>query len=326
MPGGPTWNSVLFGLGSGPRERPRIEGSEVFRGAGHAILRTKGEAGLSAALTFGPYGGFHGHLDKLSFVFFGHGRELGVDPGRAASQAYRLPIHRDWYKATLGHNAVVVDAQPQKPAEGKLERFACTDTHAAALARCDAAYEGLSHRRLLCMTPTYLVVVDELAADTARRFDWIYHNRGSGVTCAAARADGRFGAEYPGQEYVEHVKAGETDEAIRVAFAGEDVTMHLTVAGEPKTEIRIGDGVGASVLDRVPLAMVTRTGRAARFVAVLEPVAKDRKPAVTEVAATETPDGAKVTIRRGDATDTITLTRDGRLTVESGGRSVLTAK
>ena len=40
---------------------------------------------------------------------FCHGRELGVDPGRARSQAYRLPIHTGWYKATVGHNAVLVD-------------------------------------------------------------------------------------------------------------------------------------------------------------------------------------------------------------------------
>jgi len=91
----------------------------VFEDAGHAILRTRGPAQLTAALTFGPYGGFHGHYDKLSFVFFGFGRELAVDPGRARSQAYRLPIHRNWYKATIAHNAVLVDGKSQKHCPGR---------------------------------------------------------------------------------------------------------------------------------------------------------------------------------------------------------------
>ena len=71
-------------------------------GAGHALLF---EGDCSLALTFGPFGGFHGHFDKLSFVWFGKGRELGVDPGRARSQAYRLRIHREWYRATLSHKS-----------------------------------------------------------------------------------------------------------------------------------------------------------------------------------------------------------------------------
>ena len=136
-----------------PPPQPGPRASKLFPGAGHAILRSSGEKGLAAAFTFGPYGGFHGHLDKLSFVLFGYGRELGVDPGRAKSQAYRLPIHSRWYKATLGHNAVLVDGQSQNPATGKLEIFAASGRYSAVVARCDEAYPGVHHRRLLCLTP-----------------------------------------------------------------------------------------------------------------------------------------------------------------------------
>lgn len=59
--------------------------SRVFEDAGHAILHARWQAGMTAAMTFGPYGGFHGHYDKLSFVLFGFEKELGVDPGRARS-------------------------------------------------------------------------------------------------------------------------------------------------------------------------------------------------------------------------------------------------
>jgi len=326
LPTRPTPETLMFGGTPALHGPPRLEGSEVFRGAGHAILRTKGDAGLSAALTFGPYGGFHGHFDKLTFVLFGWGKELGVDPGRAASQAYRLPVHTHWYKATLSHNAVLVDAAPQKPAEGKLERFAATDTHAAVVVSCDAAYPGVRHRRLLCMAPAYLVVVDDLAADKERRFDWVYHNRGSAVECAAARKADRLGETYAGQEYVANVKSGVTDGPVQVEFAGESVAMRLTAAPQPKTEVRIGDGVGASVADRVPMAMITRRGPAARFACVLEPVPKGRPPAVTAVAADEAAGTIRVTVMRAGATDTLTLSPDNRVTLTSGPLTVLQSK
>jgi hypothetical protein len=322
----PSLDTAMFGRAPSPRERPRPEGSEVFRGAGHAILRTKGEAGLSAALTFGPYGGFHGHFDKLSFVFFGWGKELGVDPGRAASQAYRLPVHTHWYKATLGHNGALVDAAPQKPAEGKLESFASTDAYAAAVASGEAAYPGVRHRRLLCMTPAYLVCVDDLAADKERRFDWVYHNRGSAVQCPAAGKDDKLAEDYPGQEYVNHVKSGVTDGPIKVEFVGDGVTTHLFAAGRPRTEIRTGDGVGASVTDRVPMAMITRRGAAARFACVLEPVPGGRQPTVTAVSAEEASGTVRVTVTGTGAPHVITLSPDSRVEVTCGGTTVLKSK
>jgi hypothetical protein len=68
-------------------------------------------------------------------VLFGQGRELGVDPGRARSQAYRLPIHSRWYKATLSHNTVLVDRKSQAPAAGQLECFAANDRYGAVEAQ-----------------------------------------------------------------------------------------------------------------------------------------------------------------------------------------------
>jgi hypothetical protein len=142
-----SFESVLLGRTAQAVAKPAVLESMVFEDAGHAILRAKGEAGLTAALTFGPYGGFHGHFDKLSFVFYGFGRELGVDPGRARSQAYRLPIHSHWYKATISHNTVLVDQQSQS-----LRRASHSlnpgRVHVAG-ARCDDAYSGVKHTRWL---------------------------------------------------------------------------------------------------------------------------------------------------------------------------------
>lgn len=318
-----SWESVLLGRGAGEMPRKQVKGSKVFTGAGHAILRTEGPAGLSAALTFGPYGGFHGHFDNLSFVFFGYGKELGVDPGRAASQAYRLPIHTRWYKATIGHNAVLVDGVSQTPATGRLELFAATPTHAAVVASCDTAYPGVRHRRLLCMTPGYLLVVDELSSDAERRFDWVYHNRGASVRCAAANQSGKLGETYAGQEYVENVKVGSSDQALLVEFPQRELTTRVTVAAERGTEVRVGDGVGASVMDRVPLAMITRCGRTARFAAVIEPVTEGGRAAVTSVAVEVVAGGARITVHAGDAVEQVLLAADGSLKMSRGEKILL---
>ena len=308
-----------------PPPPPGPQASKLFSSAGHAILRTGEEKGLAAAFTFGPYGGFHGHLDKLSFVLFGYGRELGVDPGRAKSQAYRLPIHTRWYKATLGHNAVLVDGQSQKPATGKLESFVANGSYAAVVARCDDAYPGVHHRRLLCLAPDYLLVFDDLAAEAPRRFDWVYHNRGPEAQCDAAGTREPIDEPTPGWEYVQNVRYGRSDGPVRVRFPDGPVTTHLLIAPGAGTEVRTGDGVGESLLDRVGLVRVTRHGQRAQFAAVLEPV-KARAPSIVSLRSEPARDGVRLTVRRGDAVDDITLTRSGEVTVSARGQTVLTSK
>jgi hypothetical protein len=307
----PSFESVLLGRPAQiPAELPALQ-SMVFEDAGHAILRGPGPAGLTAAMTFGPYGGFHGHYDKLSFVFFGLGRELGVDPGRAASQAYRLPVHSNWYKATISHNTVLVDGRSQKPAAGKLESFDRKDDYTAVAASCREAYPGVTHKRLLFMTGTYLLVLDELHSDDGHRFDWLYHNKGARVLCDQAQDSATAAVDCPGGEYIQRVRRGTTGEPVRARFEDREVTTYLIVAGSPDTTVTTGDGVGASVDDRVPLVMVGRSGRDVHFAAVLEPVRTASQPQVAGVRLDKTPDGLAVAVQFDARTDIIQTRPDG---------------
>jgi Heparinase II/III-like protein/Alginate lyase len=295
-------------------EPPELK-SMVFEDAGHAILRTYGRPGLTAAMTFGPYGGFHGHYDKLSFVFFGYTEELGVDPGRARSQAYRLPIHTNWYKATISHNTVLVDGKSQKPAAGKLRLFEPQKEYTVVAASCDEAYPGVEHTRWLVMTGTYLLVFDSLRSDAVHRFDWVYHNRGGGVVCDMARDAANLADQYQGGEYIESCRRGTTADTIRARFESPDVNTYLTVAGQEDTTVATGEGVGASIIDRVPMIMIGRDGRNARFAAVLEPVASGKKPRVNGIWLSETNECLTIGVDRGRQTDRVRILADNTVRV-----------
>ena len=110
------------------------------------------------------------------------------------------------------------------------------------------------------------------------------------------------------------------------AFVDGPVTTHLTAAAGGASEVLAADGPGASVLERVPMVMIARRGRGAQFACLLELVAKGRKPAVTAVEAQRTAAGVRVTIRNGDATDTVAVTPAGALSVTAGGKVVLEAR
>lgn len=319
-----TLESILLGIKPTPNSKPVIEGSEVFDGAGHAILRTRGEAGLAAAITYGPFGGFHGHFDKLSFVFYGYGKELGVDPGRAASQAYRLPILKNWYRATVSHNAVVVDGRSQEGAAGKLLGFSSNDSYALAWTHCSGAYKGIDHKRLLLLTPTYLLVVDDLLAGHDARFDWVYHNRGTAVKSSAADKAGEIAEPYTGNEFLQNVRTGRSNGPIAVDFNG-DVSLRLLAAATKGAEVVTADGPGKSVEERIPMAMITQRGKSAQFIVALEPHAKDQQPKVTAVEVEEvggTP--PVIVIKHAGGIDKVGRTAKS-IQIHSAGKLVLEA-
>ena len=311
----PNFESIRLGrTGKSQTRNPDLQ-SMVFKDAGHAILRTHGQSKLTAAMTFGPYGGFHGHFDKLSFVFYGCTTELGVDPGRARSQAYRLPIHTNWYKATISHNTVLVDRTSQKPASGKLLLFKPRNDYTVMAADCNEAYPGLQHTRWLMMTETYLLVFDIMQSDLEHRFDWTYHNRSDRVVCDVARENVNLADKYSGGQYIQNAKQGTTSEMISVRFENQNVTTHLIMAAHEDTTVITGDGVGASVTDRVPMTMIGGNGCNVYFAAILEPIVMGKKPQVNGIRFTETNEYLLVAIERGRQIDQVKIFPENRVQV-----------
>lgn len=293
LPAAPSWESVLHGRGDAAAAAADQPASELFAAAGHAILRSDPPAAASAALTFGPFGGFHGHFDKLSFVWHAFGTERGVDPGRAASQAYRLPIHAGWYRATLAHNAVVVDGGSQRGTGGELLAFVQGDGFAAAAARCGDAWPGVDHRRCLVLAERRLIVLDVLRADRIVRCDWLYHDRADAVECATA-AGPVPALDLAGSGFATWHGAGRSDGPVAARFVGRRASTELHAAGGSETLVVTGDGPGRSVLDRVPFLLLRRSGAEVWFAAVLEAVAPGHPPLVRGLRAERTGDGIAV--------------------------------
>jgi len=170
--------ALFWGLEELPPTVPAVTESMVFQESGYSILRN----GIPSdpwyiALDHGPHGDWHGHYDKLGFVFFARGELLGIDPG---SHSYALPLHDTWDRSTVAHNTVVVNETDQKEATGSLERFidlgSCVYTRASA----GEAYDEADLTRNLVMADGYVLDRFEvrLRSGGQLKCDWIYHNPG----------------------------------------------------------------------------------------------------------------------------------------------------
>ena len=311
----PSWDMILLGRDRKLKAEPVVSGSKLIPGSGHAILATDGPGKLTAALTFGPYGGFHGHFDKLSFVFFGYGQELGVDPGRAASQAYRLPVHSEWYKPTTGHNAVLADGKSQKEAEGKLLAFQTTDHYAAIAADAGPAFDSIEHRRFLLLGPTYMLVVDELKAKDGKEhtFDWLYHNKGIGVSCDLIQTTATTGSLPAGYSYLREVKSFRVSAGkhINTTFSNGSVATVLKMAGEASDIIFTATGPFSGINDRAPLVIVRRKGETVHYISILEPVPEGKPADVKDIELIPS-DFISVKISRTEEEDVVSF-HDGNL-------------
>jgi len=114
----------LFGPAAIPRKTGDIRPRAVeFKDSGHYVMRTGDQAG-DCQLTFdcGPWGGFHGHLDLLSFELYGFNRALLCDLGRGP---YNESADRAWTVSTPAHNTISVDGLNE-------------ETDGSLKAKCDA--------------------------------------------------------------------------------------------------------------------------------------------------------------------------------------------
>lgn len=153
--------------GVAPAEREVSPRSLVFEDLGVGILRG---GGRTVVLKYGPHGGGHGHPDKLSVSIHNGTQEILPDLG---TSAYGVAAFRGWYRRTLAHNTVTVDAADQRPAAGVLVSFDAAPSGGGIEAVCGDAYPGVEMKRALSLRGERLRDSFACRSDTLHTYDYV---------------------------------------------------------------------------------------------------------------------------------------------------------
>lgn len=138
-----------------------------FKHAGVGVLRS----GMNTiVLKYGPHGGSHGHPDKLSISIHNGKTELVSDLG---TTAYGVPDYRHWYRKTLSHSTLTVDAADQQGTTGALIRFELDKNGGTIEALSDGAYPGVMMKRLLTLNENRLTDVFTAVSDSIHTYDYV---------------------------------------------------------------------------------------------------------------------------------------------------------
>ena len=309
-------------------------GCSLFPSTGLAVLRqqagdiTAHPDSTAAALSYGPYGGGHGHPDKLSLVLYADGRQWIPLYG---SMPYETHWKAEWSAQTVSHNTVVAGGISQRPTrerdvmwptdnsedrvEGKLERFDAAKKRVSA--SCDSAYPGLTLRRTVQLSGNCVVDVFDVApyhdprqpAATTRplkprQLDYVLHIDGTLAESSAplTPATGALGSRC-GYQYVMQQKQATLSSMTALTFEAGRKRLRVWVvpAGDAPQQLILADGLTNTPGTTMPMLLLRQTAASARFVTVLEPV--DPKNPVRSVSW----HGGQLQIERADNATLLSL-------------------
>ncbi len=256
-----SWWSLLFMAPELPADAPAWSPTSVLLASqGLAVLRAGGGSRY-VSLECGPFGGGHGHPDRLHLTLHADGVHWLPDPGTGSYVTREL----FWYRATLAHNAPRLDGASQPPGDATCETFDAPGEWAWTRGR----YGDV--RRTVVSGPAYVLDVVELASrgDHVVELPWHFQGRGDvGGETGRVWAAGELADEFVSR--VEQLVPG----------AGGPVTLELASGARIlrafllfEGELLRAEGPGLpGGGTRQPFYVARARGRSARFVTVLEPV------------------------------------------------------
>ena len=270
-------------------------GCTLLPATGVAVLRevpgdfTAEPRRSAASLSYGPYGGGHGHPDKLNVVFYAQGRQWAPDFG---SMPYETHWKREWSSHTVSHNTLVVDEVSQQPAGEKDSMWPCDSSESPVVgvlerfdprgksvaASCRSAYPGLTLRRELrlwrhCLADRFEALPAGPGPSAERQFDYVLHFDGAWQEASVplGRESGPLGSRC-GYQLVEKLRSGTIEKLASVTFAAGEDRLRLWVLPEGRLELRIAQGPTNSPDERKPIVILRQRGPGARFRTLLEPL------------------------------------------------------
>jgi hypothetical protein len=174
--------------------------SRSFPNAGLHVMRSDWSADARYLIfDTGPYGGPHGHEDKLSFELFAYGALFIVDPGSYTYE--RNNPYRNYFVGSQGHNTVLVDQGSQVRRWNSSHMTPTVDDAGYgywrsdkdfdfasgrydegyapfALARPDdskADYGVIHQRDFIFAKPDYWIIVDYIDALELHNYSFLFH-------------------------------------------------------------------------------------------------------------------------------------------------------
>jgi hypothetical protein len=241
--------------------------SVLMASQGLAILRGNDRY---ASLECGPYGGGHGHPDRLHLTVHEVGVHWLPDPGAGSYVARDL----FWYRSTLAHNAPRLDGTSQPPGDAWCDYF----EDAGTWAWTQGSYGPL--RRTIVFGPDYLLDSVDLSGEGERLLELPWHFTGEITVTSPGRWE-------PAGLEDEFLSAAErfipdTDGPIVVQVRAAGHRLTASLAGADELLRASGPGTPGSPATR----FLTARSRVApaRLVALLS--IRDLAPMLTQTADT----------------------------------------
>jgi hypothetical protein len=145
---------------------------------------------LMVSMRSSPFGSTsHAHANQNAFNIQYGGEKLFYNSGYRPSMG--VPHYEKWFKASIGHNTVLIDGKGQPIGAGEsygwMPRFLHGETISYALGDASMAYDNvhrnpqkagmkLFRRHLIFLRPSIIVIYDELEADHDAEWTWLIHS------------------------------------------------------------------------------------------------------------------------------------------------------
>lgn len=266
-----SWWSLLEMAPSLPSDSPAFQPESVYlEGQGLAILR---HGSRYVGIECGPYGGGHGHPDRLNLLLHADGEYWLPDWGTGSY------VSRDlfWYRSTLAHNAPRLDGVSQPVEDAVCENFEQSGAWVWARGRFGAC------TRSVIAGPDYVLDVLELSASEDHVLELPLHLAGR----VEAQPQGAWEPAELSDEFVQGVERfrSGSEGALVLQSCGREgalIGVHLLFTGELLRAQAPGSPADRAL---VPFYLMRGRGRNLRVVTLLAP-ARDAS-AVTRVQANE---------------------------------------
>ena len=150
--------------------------------SGFAVMRTDWTPGaLYLSVNYGPFAGFHTHLDMLDFEIYAYGRAMAVDAG--VGLTYDDTLYYPWYRSSRAHNMVTVNDSSieREGIEGQRIRWGSTGTvdYFSGEQSGYRRFGVLQRRQIVFVKPYYWLMCEDIhSSRSGDTLSWYCHTPG----------------------------------------------------------------------------------------------------------------------------------------------------